>query len=61
MSQAKYEKIRIFVASPTDVADERASLSIVIEKLNKGLADHVGAVLEMKEWSDVVPNMGRGQ
>ena len=61
MNRAKYEKIRIFVASPSDVADERSRLSLVINRLNKGLADHLGVVLEMKEWSDVVPNMGRGQ
>ncbi|MEO8358199.1 MAG: hypothetical protein ABI621_20020 [Chloroflexota bacterium] len=61
MKQAKYEKIRIFVASPNDVADERSRLSLVIDKLNKGLADYLGIILEMKEWSDVVPNMGRGQ
>ena len=35
MSRAKYEKIRIFVASPNDVADERSRLSLVIDKLNK--------------------------
>lgn len=61
MSRAKYEKIRIFIASPTDVDDERTRLSLVINRLNKGLADHVNVVLEMKEWSDVVPNMGRSQ
>lgn len=61
MSRAKYEKIRIFVASPSDVADERSRLSLVINRLNKGLADHLSVVLEMKEWSAVVPNMGRGQ
>ena len=61
MSRSKYEKIRIFVASPNDVADERSRLSLVIDRLNEGLADYLGIILEMKEWSDVVPNMGRGQ
>jgi len=61
MGRVKYEKICIFIASPTDVGDERTRLSLIINRLNKGLADHVGVVLEMKEWSDVVPNMGRGQ
>lgn len=61
MSRPRYEKIRIFVASPTDVNDERVRLSSVVNRLNKGLADHVGVILDIKEWSDVVPNMGRGQ
>ncbi|CAG0994335.1 hypothetical protein ANRL3_03007 [Anaerolineae bacterium] len=53
--------LRIFVASPGDVANERARLASVVEQLNHGLADHLGVVLELKEWSQVAPDMGRGQ
>jgi hypothetical protein len=61
MTRVRFKKIRVFVASPNDVADERARLALVINGLNKGLADHVGVILEMRDWSDVVPKMGRGQ
>src|SRR5438128_1465963 len=56
-----YTKLRVFVASPGDVLTERARLTSVVESLNRGLADHVGVVLELKEWSQVVPDMGRPQ
>jgi hypothetical protein len=55
------KKLRIFVASPGDVADERTRLKSVVEDLNNGLANHLSIVIELKEWSQVVPNMGRGQ
>lgn len=56
-----YQKIRIFVASPGDVSVERARLATVIEGLNHGLADYFGLVLEMKEWYQVAPDMGRAE
>lgn len=55
------KKLRIFVASPSDVANERTRLKSVIEDLNNGLANHLRVVIELKEWSEVAPNMGRGQ
>jgi tetratricopeptide (TPR) repeat protein len=61
MEQNEYKKLRIFIASPSDVKNERARLDSVVDHLNKGLADNLGIVLEIKEWSQVVPNMGRGQ
>ena len=56
-----YTKLRVLVASPGDVQTERARLASVVESLNRGLADHVGVVIELKEWSQVVPDMGRAQ
>jgi hypothetical protein len=53
--------LHIFVASPGDVMNERARLASAVEQLNHGLADYLGVVLELKEWSQVAPNMGRGQ
>jgi hypothetical protein len=53
--------ISIFVTSPGDVMNERARLHSVVEQLNQGLANYLGVVLELKEWSQVAPNMGRGQ
>src|ERR1044071_3057644 len=56
-----FQKIRILVASPSDVSSERARIASVIEALNRGLADHFGLILEMKDWYGVVPDMGRAQ
>jgi hypothetical protein len=55
------ERIRIFVASPDDVLNERTRIKGVIESLNNGLANHLDIVLELKDWSQVLPDMGRGQ
>lgn len=62
MTQIKnFKKMRVFVASPGDVSAERARLTSVIEALNRGLADHFGLILEIKDWHEVVPNMGRAE
>src|SRR5712692_7666665 len=55
-----YTKLRIFAASPSDVASERAKLSTVVENL-KPLADNLGLVLEVVDWRAVVPDAGRPQ
>ena len=55
----KYQKINIFVASPSDMATEKGLLGRVVDSLNKGLADYLGLILEVKEWGSVVPSMGR--
>ena len=55
------KSIRIFVASPGDVMNERARLASVVEQMNQGLANYLGVVFELKEWSQVAPEMGRGQ
>ena len=57
----QYKKLRVFVASPGDVITERAHLVSVIESLNHGLADYLGLVLELKEWGQVAPGMGRAE
>ena len=54
------KKLRIFVASPSDVANERAKLETVVEML-KPTADYLGLALEVLTWRDVVPNAGRPQ
>lgn len=61
MSKEGFKKIKIFVASPKDVVTEKKRLISIVEQLNQGIADHLGIVLEIKEWSQVVPDMGRGQ
>jgi replicative DNA helicase len=61
MPRDGYKKINIFIAAPSDVAIEKERVISIVEQLNNGLADSFGIVLEVKEWSQVVPNMGRGQ
>jgi len=54
------KKLRLFAASPSDVATERAKLETVVGLL-KPLADHIGLSVEVVDWRKVVPDMGRPQ
>lgn len=54
------KKIRIFVASPSDVAKEYNKLKEVAASL-KPTADHLGLILDVINWRDVVPDVGRAQ
>lgn len=57
---SNYRKlIQVFVASPGDVAAECRRLAKVVTDLNGQLAEHLGVQLELKEWWQVAPNMGR--
>lgn len=61
MPKDTFKKLKVFIASPSDVGTERARLITVVEQLNHGLADYLGLILEIDEWSQVAPDMGRGQ
>jgi len=61
MPKDGYRKISIFIAAPNDVATEKARIISIVQQLNRELADELSIVLEVKEWSQVVPSMGRGQ
>jgi hypothetical protein len=51
-------KVRIFVASPTDMSAERERVSKVVTRLNRSTARELGLVLEFTDWSTHVrPNM----
>ena len=54
------KKLRIFAASPSDVAAERAKVETVAAMF-KPLAENLGIVLEVVDWRAVVPDMGRPQ
>ena len=54
------KKLRIFAASPSDVAGERAKLETVVDSL-KPMADYLGLTLEVVDWREVVPDAGRPQ
>jgi tetratricopeptide (TPR) repeat protein len=52
------QKLRIFAASPSDMATERAKVGTAAAML-KPLADAIGIVLDVVDWRAVVPDMGR--
>lgn len=54
------KKLRIFAASASDMAAERARVETVTALL-KPLADHLGIVLDVIDWRVVVPHAGRPQ
>jgi len=58
----KTARIRVFVASPSDVQEERDQLRTVIDELNRLIGDEKGVVLELVRWeTHVAPDMGRPQ
>src|SRR5581483_8211872 len=59
-----YRKVRIFVASPGDVSDERERLAQVVETMNRSgnVAERLGLTLELLRWeTHVAPEVGRPQ
>lgn len=60
MDREKLKRLRIFAASPSDMASERAKLETVVASLMP-IADYLGLVLEVVDWRDVVPDAGRPQ
>jgi hypothetical protein len=52
------KSLRIFAASPSDVASERAKVESVAVML-KPLAENLGIVINVVDWRAVVPDMGR--
>jgi len=59
---ANRTRLRVFVASPSDVAEERQRVSRAIAELNRGIADEKGVYLEEVKWeTHVAPDMGRPQ
>ena len=55
-------KIKIFVASPSDVTAERAYVQEAIDEINRTRGRKQGFVLELLTWEhNVHPGMGRPQ
>lgn len=55
-------KIRVFVASPSDVTKEREHLKAVIDELNTTIAPFKNLSIELVKWeSHATPSMGRPQ
>lgn len=53
--------IRIFIASPSDVFRERATVENLIIELNYSVASKLGFVLELLSWEKLLPGMGHPQ
>lgn len=55
-------RLRIFVASPSDVREEREVLGRVVQELNRTIGREKDVMLELIRWeTDVVPDMGPPQ
>ena len=61
MADKTPRSIRLFVASPGDVAAERALLPDVVKRLNRVVAQPLGAHLDLWRWEDdASPGLHRG-
>jgi tetratricopeptide (TPR) repeat protein len=60
MKGERLKKLRIFAASPSDVATERGKLETIVALL-KPMADYLGLTLEVVDWRAVVPDARRPQ
>jgi len=54
-------EVRVFVASPSDVPEERYRIEFVVKQLNQGLARRLGLTIALQGWEHVAPNVGRPQ
>ncbi|AVD92377.1 hypothetical protein C4Q27_08070 [Pseudomonas sp. SWI36] len=53
--------IKVFLASPGDVAEERKVAKTIVDDFNSQLADALGYQLELVGWEDTLPGVGRPQ
>jgi Domain of unknown function (DUF4062) len=51
--------LQIFVASPTELKDERIALETVVKELNQTLSESTGSYLELVKWeTHTMPGFG---
>jgi Domain of unknown function (DUF4062) len=53
--------VKVFLASPGDLSDERRAAKIVVDEFNKLWADTLGYHVELVGWEDTVSRYGRPQ
>jgi formylglycine-generating enzyme required for sulfatase activity len=53
--------VRLFLASPNDVKEERRLTELVVAELNRSVGPKLGLFLELVRWEDMLPGMGRPQ
>ena len=56
-----FKLIRVFLASPGDLQDERRLAKEAVEEINKGIASPLGFRVELMGWEDTLPGSGRPQ
>ena len=49
--------INVFLASPSDVADERRVVSEIIAELNQSITQDLGMMLSLVRWEDLIPSI----
>lgn len=53
--------IKVFLASPGDLAEERKAAKGIVDEYNGQLADALGYQVELVGWEDTLPGVGRPQ
>ena len=53
--------LRVFLASPNDLEDEREAVRNAVVEFNESLADMLGYQIELSGWEETVPGFGRPQ
>src|ERR1017187_8021432 len=53
--------VRLFLASPSDVSEERCVVEKTVGEINRSVARALGVTVDLMRWEDVVPAMGRPQ
>jgi hypothetical protein len=53
--------IKVFLASPGDLQDERKAAKVVVDEFNALLAEEFGYQVELVGWEDTVTAFGRPQ
>ncbi|MBU4631144.1 DUF4062 domain-containing protein [Pseudomonas sp. BF61] len=53
--------IKVFLASPSDLVEERKVAKVIVDDFNGQLADALGYQVELVGWEDTLPGVGRPQ
>jgi hypothetical protein len=53
--QTTYESLRAFIASPSDVAEERGIVEKIIKDINRVCKETLGVEIECVSWDDFIP------
>jgi formylglycine-generating enzyme required for sulfatase activity len=53
--------LRLFLASPSDVSEERLLVQKIIAEVNRSVARSLGLFVDLIRWDDFLPGMGRPQ
>lgn len=51
------KELRLFLASPSDVSNEREIVNKVVAQLNRTIASELGCMIRLIRWEDMVPGI----